>query len=247
MKVAPALTREYDELARSRVLIAGVGGLGAPAAEALAAAGVGTLGLFDPDVVDVSNLHRQPLYDDDAVGRPKAAVAADRLRALAPALRIEWGCRAIASGDARLVAGFDLLVDGTDSIAAKFLMNDLAVAADRPLVHAGVVGGRAQLLTVLPRRTACYRCIFETPPPPDEAVSCTEAGVLGPLPGLAGALQAAEAVRLLRGERPAFADLLLTIDVWSGTWRSIPLARRLTCAICGPGLGASAATRSVAP
>ena len=244
--MAPAPTREPQSLARTRVLIAGVGGLGAPAAEALAAAGVGTLGLFDPDVVDVSNLHRQPLYDDEAIGRPKAAVAAERLCALAPGLDVEWEPRAITAGDAPLVARFDVLLDGTDSIAAKFLMNDLAVAAERPLVHAGVVGLRAQLLTVLPRRTACYRCIFETPPPPDEAVSCTEAGVLGPLPALAGALQAAEAVRVLRGGA-AFADRLLTIDAWSGTWRSVPLARRLTCAVCGPGLTASAATRSVAP
>jgi len=244
--MAPAPTRTPNELARARVLIAGVGGLGAPAAEALAAAGVGTLGLFDPDVVEVSNLHRQPLYDDDAIGRPKAAVAAERLRALAPGLDVEWERRAITAGDAPLVARFDVLLDGTDSIAAKFLMNDLAVATERPLVHAGVVGGRAQLLTVLPRRTACYRCIFETPPPPEEAVSCTEAGVLGPLPALVGALQAAEAVRVLRGDAPSFADRLLTIDAWSGTWRSVPLARRLTCAACGPGLGAPAAARSIA-
>ena len=243
--MAPA-SNTADDLARARVLIAGVGGLGAPAAEALAAAGVGTLGLFDPDVVDVSNLHRQPLYDDAVVGRPKAQVAAERLRAQVTGLQIEWERRAISDGDAPLVARFDVLLDGTDSIDAKFLLNDLAVAANRPLVHAGVVGFRGQLLTVLPGRTACYRCIFETPPPPDEAVSCTEAGVLGPLPALLGALQAAEAVRVLRGETAAFADRLLTIDAWSGTWRSVPLARRLTCAACGPGLGAPAATRSIA-
>ena len=235
-----------DDLAGARVLIAGVGGLGAPAAEALAAAGVGTLGLFDPDVVDVSNLHRQPLYDETVVGQPKVAVAAQRLRAQVPGVRIEWERRAIADGDAPLVARFDVVLDGTDSIAAKFLMNDLAVAANRPLVHAGVVGLRGQLLTVLPGHTACYRCIFETPPPPEEAVSCTEAGVLGPLPALLGALQAAEAVRVLRGDTAAFADRLLTIDAWSGTWRSVPLARRLTCAACGPGLRAPAATRSMA-
>lgn len=243
--MAPA-SNTADDLARARVLIAGVGGLGAPAAEALAAAGVGTLGLFDPDVVDVSNLHRQPLYDDAAIGRSKAAVAAERLRAQVPGLQIEWERRAIADGDAPLVARFDVVLDGTDSIAAKFLVNDLAVAANRPLIHAGVVGMRGQLLTVCPGHTACYRCIFETPPPPEEAVSCTEAGVLGPLPALLGALQAAEAVRVLRGETAAFADRLLTIDAWSGTWRSVSLARRLTCAVCGPGLGAPVASRSIA-
>jgi adenylyltransferase/sulfurtransferase len=243
--MAPASHTAHD-LASARVLIVGVGGLGAPAAAALAAAGIGTLGLFDPDVVDVSNLHRQPLYDDDAVGRPKAASAADRLRAQMPGVRIEWEGRAITGGDAPLVARFDVVLDGTDSIPAKFLVNDLAVAANRPLVHAGVVGIRGQLLTVRPGHTSCYRCIFETPPPPEDAVSCTEAGVLGPLPALLGALQAAEAVRLLRGEPAAFADRLLTMDAWSGTWRSVPLARRLTCAACGPGLRAPAATRSIA-
>jgi adenylyltransferase/sulfurtransferase len=140
-----------------------------------------------------------------------------------------------------------VLLDGTDSIAAKFVLSDLAVASGRPLVHAGVVGLRGQILTILPGTSACYRCLFEAPPPPDEAVSCTEAGVLGPLPALLGALQAAEAVRLLTGQAPLFADRLFTIDAWSGTWRSVPLARRLTCAACGPGREAPAATRSVAP
>ncbi|HWP66711.1 MAG TPA: HesA/MoeB/ThiF family protein [Candidatus Limnocylindria bacterium] len=245
--MAPAPTLATDPLARARVLVAGIGGLGAPAAEALADAGVGMLGLVDPDVVELSNLHRQPLYDERDVGRPKVAVAAERLQARAPALHVDCERRAVAEGDAPLLARFDVIVDGTDSIEAKFLLNDLAVAADRPLVHAGVVGGRAQLLTVLPRRTACYRCVFESPPPPEDAVSCTAAGVLGPLPVLAGALQAAEVIRVLRGVLPAFADRLLAIDVWSGTWRSVPLARRLTCAACGAGTAIPVATRSIVP
>jgi molybdopterin/thiamine biosynthesis adenylyltransferase len=220
------------DLARARVLIVGVGGLGAPAAAALVAAGVGTLGLADPDAVELSNLHRQPLYDERVIGEPKVAVAAERLRALDPVLRVETVARRIRTDDAPLCARFDVILDGTDSIAAKFVVNDLAVAVGRPLVHAGVVGTRGQILTIVPRETACYRCVFETPPPPGEAGSCTEAGVLGPLPALVGALQAAEAVRLLVGDTPLFADRLLTIDAWTGTWRRVPLARRLTCAVC---------------
>jgi len=234
-------------LAGARVLIAGVGGLGAPAAAALADAGVGTLALVDPDVVELSNLHRQPLYTEDAIGRPKVEVAAAHLRALRPGLIVETECRRVGPDDVHLCSRFDLLLDGTDTIATKFVLSDLAVASGRPLVHAGVIGFRGQILTVLPGTSACYRCLFEAPPPPGEAVSCTEAGVLGPLPALVGALQAAEAVRLVCGQPPLFADRLFTIDAWSGTWRSVPLARRLTCAACGPGLAAPVATRSVAP
>jgi len=232
-----------DALARARVLIVGVGGLGAPAAAALAEAGVGTLGLADPDVVEASNLHRQPLYDDAAIGAPKVDVAAGRLRALRAGLGVE-ALRLRVETQASLLARFDVVIDGTDSIPSKFALNDLAVAVGRPLVHAGVVGMRGQLLTVLPGRTACYRCVFESPPPPDDLVSCTEAGVLGPLPAFVGALQAAEAVRICTGAAPLFADRLLSIDALSGTWRSVPLARRLSCAACGPRDSASAATRS---
>jgi adenylyltransferase/sulfurtransferase len=238
MPLAPAADAA---LTRARVLIVGVGGLGAPAAAALAEAGVGTLGLVDPDVVELSNLHRQPLYDEGEVGSPKVEVAARRLRTIRPTLRIESERRRVDATDTRLVSRFDLILDGTDSIDAKFTLSDLAVATGRPLVHAGVVGLRGQILTILPGHSACYRCVFEAPPPPADAVSCTDAGVLGPLPALLGALQAAEAVRLLGGIRPLFSDRLLSIDAGTGTWRSIPLARRLTCAACG------SATRSVAP
>src|SRR5205085_1630617 len=122
------------------------------------------------------------------------------------------------------LAGVDVVVDGTDTIAAKFIVNDACVVAGVPLVHAGVLGFRAQLLTVLPGRSACYRCVFEEAPPPGDVPSCQDAGVLGPVPSLAGALQAAEAVRLLTGDRVAFADRLLTIDTREGRWRAVPVA-----------------------
>src|SRR5438309_11107015 len=147
-------------LAASRVLVIGVGGLGAPAATALAAAGVGTLGLVDPDAVELSNLHRQPLYTGADVGRPKVEVAAERLGALAPALRVEtWPAR-FGPSDAHLLRRFDVVLDGTDTIAAKFVVNDAATLAGVPLVDAVVLGFRAQLLTVLPGRSACHRFLF---------------------------------------------------------------------------------------
>src|SRR5262245_1930342 len=218
----------------TRALVIGVGGLGAPAAMALAAGGIGTLGLVDSDVVDVSNLHRQPLYETADVGRAKVDVAADRLRARHPALRVEtWRAR-FAADDAALLRGFDVVLDSTDTIAAKFDVNDAAVAAGVPLVHAGVLGFRAQLMTVLPGRSACYRCIFEDAPPPGDVPSCSEAGVLGPVPALAAAVQAAEALRLLTGRAPLYADRLLTIDLLTGATRAVPLARNPRCPACTP-------------
>jgi molybdopterin-synthase adenylyltransferase len=215
-----------------RALVIGVGGLGCPAALALARAGVGTLGLVDPDVVDVSNLPRQLLYDAGDVGRAKVAVAAERLRAIAPAVRVVTTQARFTASDAAWLRDFDVVLDGTDSIAAKFDVNDAAVAAAVPFVHAGAVDFRAQLLTIVPRETACYRCVFEDAPPPDDVPSCQEAGVLGPVVALAGSLQAADALRVAVGARPHFADRLLSIDLRAGTWRSIRVARRLGCAAC---------------
>ena len=217
------------QLARSRVLLVGIGGLGAPAASALAEAGVGTLRLVDPDRVELSNLHRQPLYDTPDVGLPKVDVATDRLRAGHPALRVEARQERFAVGHLR---GVDVVLDGTDTIAAKFAINDACVSAGVPLVHAGVLGFQAQLLTVLPGRSACYRCLFEEAPPPGDVPSCEEAGVLGPVPALASALQAAEAIRLLAGPGPAFAGRLLAIDTRAGRWRSVPVAINPRCPVC---------------
>lgn len=231
-----------SEPGRARVLVVGVGGLGSPAALALARAGVGTLALLDPDVVDLSNLPRQLLYAEGDVGRAKVEVAAARLSAVAPATRVVAERGAFAPGDVGRLAGADVVVDGTDSIAAKLALSDAAVAAGVPLVHAGAVDYRAQLLTIVPGVTACYRCVFEEAPPADDAPSCQDAGVLGPVVALAGALQAAEALRLLAGERPRFADRLLSIDLRTGAWRRVPVARTAHCAACGSGAPARAGT-----
>src|SRR3989442_11618923 len=231
-----------EKIARGRVVVIGVGGLGAPAATALAAAGVGTLGLVDPDAVELSNLHRQPLYTGADVGRPKVEVAAERLRGLAPALRVKTRRARFGSPDAYLLSGFDVVLDGTDTIAAKFVVNDAAILAGVPLVHAGVLGFRAQLLTVLPGRSACYRCVFEEAPPPGDVPSCQEAGVVGPVAVLAGALQAAEAIRLLAGEPPAYANALLALDTQAEGRRTGPAAPQTR-----PAAGAPPAERSHAP
>jgi len=225
-------TRQPASLRDARALIVGVGGLGSPAAMALADAGVGTLGLVDPDTVELSNLHRQPLYVDSDLGRPKVDAAATRLRAEHPALHVEtWRLRFDLDA-ARLLDGFDVVLDGTDSVAAKFAVSDAAVARRIPLVHAGAIGTSAQLLTIVPGETACYRCLFEEPPPPDEVASCQEAGVLGPAVVLAGSLQAADAVRVLSGVAPLFADRLLAFDTHAGSWRRVVVAPRPGCPAC---------------
>jgi adenylyltransferase/sulfurtransferase len=224
-----------NQLTRGSALVVGVGGLGAPAAAALAAAGVGTIGLVDPDTVDVSNLHRQPLYASTDLGRAKVEVAAERLGETSPGPRVLVWPRRFEREDVALLRSFDVVLDGTDSLAAKFCLNDAAVAAGVPLVHAGVTGFDAQLMTILPGASACYRCVFEDAPPPDEVPSCEEAGVLGPLPALAGTLQAAEAIRILCGGRAAFADRLLAFDARTGKSRLVPLAPNPRCPVCDAG------------
>jgi len=230
----PALDDRFAAaLSDARVLVVGLGGLGAPAAATLADAGVGTLGLIDPDRVELSNLPRQPLYDEHDVGRPKVEAARARLVGSHPTLAVETWAARFEANDAALAAEFDVVLDGTDSIAAKFLLSDTACRLGVPLVHAGALGFRAQVLTILPGATACYRCIFEEPPPPDDVPSCQEAGVVAPAVMLAGTLQASDAIRLLTGERPAFAGRLLTIDTRDGTWRSVPVSRYPGCGACG--------------
>jgi molybdopterin/thiamine biosynthesis adenylyltransferase len=228
----------------ARAVVIGVGGLGCAAAAVLADEGMGTLRLVDPDRVDVSNLHRQVLYGEADLGRPKVDAAASRLRRDQPALRVEPRPERFGPEAAAVLTGADVIVDGTDSVAAKFLVNDAAVAAGIPLVHAGAVGFTAQLMTVLPGG-ACYRCLFEAPPPEDDVPSCHDAGILGPVVALAGALQGAEAVRILRGDPPSFADRIVSYDAWTGAWRSVPVAPRASCAACGRPL--DQATRSHAP
>src|SRR5262249_22344580 len=169
-----------SDLDDARVVIVGVGGLGSPAAIALADAGVRTLRLVASDRVDPSNRHRQPLYADADVGRLKVDAAAEHLRSRHPRLRIEAAAVRFEAGSAALLADFDVVVDGTDSVAAKFDVNDAAVAARIPLCHAGAIGWQAQLLSILPGTTACYRCLFEEPPSPHPVPPSQEGGGLRP-------------------------------------------------------------------
>lgn len=201
----------------------------------LAGAGAGNLSLtlVDPDQVDLSNLHRQLLYGEGDVGRPKVESAQNSLSRRAPGLRVHpVKARLGPDNAAALLAGHDVVVDGSDSIETKFLVNDTALRLGIPAVIGGVVRFLGQLLTVLPGSGACYRCLFEQPPPPDSVASCQQAGVLGPGCGIVGALQAAEVLHLLRGEPPAYAGALLSVDLRSDSYRRIALSRRPGCPAC---------------
>jgi adenylyltransferase/sulfurtransferase len=216
-------------------LIIGAGGLGCPAALALAAAGVRRFGVVDDDRVDASNLHRQVLHGDGDVGAPKVASFARGLARRYPDVRVETrAVRFDATNAAELVAAYDVVVDGSDNFATKFLVNDAAVLARRPLVHGAAVGLGGQLLTVPAGGRPCYRCLFEEPPAPGVGPSCAEAGVLGPVPGVIGALAGVEAARILRGETPAFVGRLVQYDSRAMLVRSVRFNPNRSCAVCGP-------------
>jgi len=222
------------DLSRKSALVVGAGGLGGPALLVLAAEGVGKLVVVDDDVVETSNLNRQPLFGEEDVGRRKAAAAAARLGALFPWVLVE--ARDVRFGVANavdLVRASDVVVDGSDNFATKFLVNDAALRAQRPLAHGGVLRTTAQLLSVAPGGLGgCLRCLFEEPPPQGSVPSCAEAGILGPVAGLAGSLLGAEAVRLLSGERGAYEGRLYTFEARSGRSRLVLVRKRPGCPAC---------------
>ncbi len=218
-------------LMAAKVLVVGVGGLGSPAAFYLAAAGVGIVGLVDSDVVEPSNLQRQILHATDDVGIRKVESAARKLRALNP--DVEVRCHPLRLGpesSVELLSGYDLVLDATDNFPAKFLIADACDEAGKPYVHAGILGFRGQVMTVKPRQTTCYRCVFGDVPP---AVSGPPAGPVGAVPGVIGAIQAMEAIKLLLGIGLPLTDRLLTWDSLTMRFREIPLRRNPACRLCG--------------
>ena len=211
-----------------------MGGLGVPAACALARGGAKRIGLVDPDPVELSNLARQVIYGTASLGRLKVEAAAERLTQDHPELVVETHPVALdATNAADLIARYDFVIDATDDPAAKFLINDTCLMLGRPFVYAGVLGMTGQAMTVLPGRTACLRCLFETPPDPGEIASCREAGIIGPVAAVIGEIEAAEALRWLGGGAPELAGKILTYDgTASGRMRALEVGARAGCA-CG--------------
>lgn len=222
------------KLGKGKVLIVGTGGLGSPVALYLAAAGVGTIGLVDLDVVDLSNLQRQVLHTTPDLGRPKVDSAAEKLRRLNPNVRLETHHTAFGPDNAmELIGPYDVVVDAVDNFAARFLLHDACYLAGKPLVEAGVLRFEGLMTTVLPGKGACYRCVFPEPPPPGTVPSCQEAGIIGPVPGVMGTLQALEAIKLLTGIGEPLTGRLLIFDGLGATFREVAIARNPKCPLCG--------------
>jgi molybdopterin/thiamine biosynthesis adenylyltransferase/rhodanese-related sulfurtransferase len=228
-------------LLASRVLIVGAGGLGSPAALYLAAAGVGTLEVVDFDLVDVSNLQRQVLHATDRIGEPKVESARVALAALNPDVRVV-AREAIVDADnvAELIAACDVVLDGTDSFETRYLLNDAAVRAGIPVVHASVFRFEGQVTTFVPFQGPCYRCLYPAPPPPELAPPCSVVGVLGVVPGVLGMLQANEVLKLLLGIGEPLVGRLLVFDALDSTFTAFSIERDPACPACGEAVRAVA-------
>jgi molybdopterin-synthase adenylyltransferase len=223
-----------EKLLASKVLIVGVGGLGSPAALYLASAGVGTIGLVDGDEVDLTNLQRQIVHHTADVGKRKIASAKKRLKAVNPDVTVRaYDVWARADCIREIIKEYDFVIDGTDNFPAKFLINDACYFERIPFSHGGVLQFEGQLMTVIPGRTACYRCVFPGPPLASVVAPCGQAGVLGVLPGVIGSLQATEAIKYLLGIGELLTDSLLTYSALTMDFRRVPTKRRTHCPLCG--------------
>jgi molybdopterin-synthase adenylyltransferase len=230
------------KLLAARVLVIGAGGLGSPLLLYLAAAGIGTIGVVDDDVVDLSNLQRQIAHTTDRVGQPKVESARIAVAAVNPDVRLEaHRTRLTAANASDLISRYDVVADGSDNFPTRFLVNDACWFAGKPLVSAAVLRFDGQLATFRPRGPVpkggepapCYRCLYREPPPPGEVPSCAEAGVLGAFCGALGGLQATEVIKELLGIGESLAGWLLITDALSATWRRIRIRRDPGCPLCG--------------
>ena len=223
-----------QRLADAAVLVVGAGGLGCPSALYLAAAGVGTIGLIDEQVVELSNLHRQILHTHADLGRPKSESARAQLEARHPALRVVAMHERLTGATVRQqVRPYDLVLDGSDNFPTRYLVNDACVLEGKPLVHGGVIEFEGQVMMILPRQGACLRCVFPEPPDPGTVPSCQDAGVLGSAAGVLGTLMAHEALKWLLGIGEPLRDRLLVFDGKGSRFREVSVRRDPRCAVCG--------------
>ena len=221
-------------LKAARVLVVGAGGLGAPVSLYLAAAGVGTVGLVDFDTVEASNLHRQVLFGESDLGRPKLDVAAERLRDLNPHIEIRLHPERLTSENALdIVRPYDIVVDGTDNFPTRYLVNDACVLLGKRNVYGSILKFDGQVSVFGGDEAPCYRCLFRQPPPPGLVPNCAEGGVLGALPGIVGSMQALETIKLITGAGDPLIGRLMLFDGLSMRWRELKLRRNPECPVCG--------------
>jgi len=222
------------KLKASSVLVAGLGGLGSPVALYLAAAGVGRLGLADPDRVDLSNLQRQVLHTTDGIGQPKTASARARLLELNPGIRLDAIPEAISAKNAlKILPEYDLVADATDTIESRYLLNDACYLSNRTLIHGSVYRFEGQVSVFDGHRGACYRCVYATPPPPELIPNGSVSGVMGVLPGLIGVIQATETIKLILGIQSSLLGTLLLYNALDLTFQKVQLHKNPDCPLCG--------------
>ena len=223
------------KLLNAKVLIIGAGGLGAPAAMYLGAAGVGTIGIVDADEVDLSNLQRQIIHGTADIGKAKVKSAKETINAMNPDVTVKTYRQFVTSENIMdLIADYDFIIDGTDNFPAKFLINDACVMAKKPFSHAGIIRFKGQLMTYVPGEGPCYRCVFKNPPPKDAVPTCKQAGVIGAMGGVIGSLQAMEAIKYILGVGKLLTGYLLTYDAINQEFHKVKLPSNTDgCAVCG--------------
>lgn len=226
--------RGQKRLMESSALIVGAGGLGSPAAMYLAAAGVGRLGLADDERVDLSNLQRQILHSTKDVGRLKVASAREKLCALNPEVEVEAHSQRLTSQNAlKVLSEYDVILDGSDNFPTRYLVNDACVILKKPLVSGAIFRFEGQVMTILPKRGPCYRCLFPDPPPAGTVPSCQQAGILGVVAGIVGSIQAAEALKILLGKGDSLAGRILLLSGLEMSFREVSVKRSVNCPVCG--------------
>jgi len=222
------------KLLNAKVLIIGAGGLGAPAAMYLAAAGVGTIGIVDADEVDLSNLQRQIIHSTADIGKAKVKSAKETINAINSDVTVNTYRTFVTSENVMdLIKDYDFIIDGTDNFPAKFLINDACVMAKKPFSHAGIIRFYGQLMTYVPGQGPCYRCVFKNPPPKDAVPTCKQAGVIGAMGGVIGSLQAMEAIKCILGVGELLVGRLLTYDALEMEFHTIKLPDNDNCGVCG--------------
>ncbi len=223
-----------QKISQAKVLVIGAGGLGSPVLLYLAAAGVGTIGVADADIVDLSNLQRQVIHFTPDLNKQKVESAKEKINSLNPDVLVNMHHGFVDSGNIQdIIKGYDFIVDGTDNFPAKFLINDACILSKKPFSHAGILRFDGQIMTIVPGESACYRCIFTEPPPPDAVPSCSQAGVLGVIAGILGTLQATEVLKFIIGKGDLLTNRIMIFDALGMEFRNIQVNKRKTCQICG--------------